>query len=87
METKMSSKKASANMWWIIIGAIIALVVMIVLIVIFTDTTGKAKTGFLDCETKGGECISEESCKSDQNDGRVNPTFSCEKTEEKCCFT
>jgi hypothetical protein len=52
------NKKASANMWWIIIGAVIALVVMIVLMVMFTQKTAGLETGISACEGKGGLCIS-----------------------------
>jgi hypothetical protein len=55
MELKMS-KKASANMWWIIIGAVIALVVMIILMVMFTGKTSKLEGGLSACEGKGGIC-------------------------------
>ena len=55
MELKMS-KKASANMWWIIIGAVIALVVMIILMVMFTGKTQPLEAGLSSCESKGGVC-------------------------------
>ena len=78
-------KKGSADMWWIIIGAVIAIIVMIVLVVIFSDTTGRAKVGLLDCESKGGVCnLTEDGCK--EQEGKVSPVFSCEKPAEKCCF-
>jgi len=56
MKMNLFNKKASANMWWIIIGAVIALVVMIILMVMFTDKSGKLETGLSSCEGKGGEC-------------------------------
>ncbi len=49
-------KKASANMWWIIIGAVIALVVMIILMVMFTGKTKPLEAGLSSCESKGGVC-------------------------------
>ena len=52
------AKKASANMWWIIIGAVIALVVMIILMVMFTGKTQPLEQGLSDCEGKGGVCVS-----------------------------
>ena len=52
-------KKGSADMWWIIIGAVIALVVMIVLMVMFAGKTGGLESGLSDCEGKGGLCISD----------------------------
>ena len=51
-------KKADANIWWIIIGAVIALVVLVVLLVIFTKSTGKLESGLSGCESKGGICVS-----------------------------
>ncbi len=51
-------KKASANMWWIIIGAVIALVVMIILMVMFTDQTNTLEGGLSACDSKGGICVS-----------------------------
>jgi len=80
---KILNKKGDANMWWIIIGAIIALVALIILILIFTDTTGETKKGFLDCESKGGDCKSIGTCKN--LDGTVYP-FTCD-TGQECCFT
>lgn len=51
------NKKASSNMWWIIIGAVIALVVMIVLMVMFTGKTKPLEEGLSDCGSKGGICV------------------------------
>jgi len=55
------SKKASANMWWIIIGAVIALVVMIILMVMFTSKSTKLEGGLSSCESKGGVCVPDSS--------------------------
>jgi len=49
-------KKAQANTFWIIIGAVIALIVMIVLLLMFTGKTNILETGLVDCEAKGGKC-------------------------------
>ena len=57
MKMNLFNKKASANMWWIIIGAVIALVVMIILMVMFTEKSGKLEMGLSSCEGKGGECV------------------------------
>jgi hypothetical protein len=51
------NKKASANMWWIIIGAVIALVVMIILMVMFTGKVKPLEQGLSACEGKGGVCV------------------------------
>jgi len=56
-------KKANANMWWIIIGAVVALVVMIVLMVMFQDKSQRVSIGLLDCESKGGTCTDTPDCK------------------------
>ena len=56
------AKKASANMWWIIIGAVIALVVMIILMVMFTGKTQPLEKGLSSCESKGGVCAKGVSC-------------------------
>ncbi|MBU1112142.1 MAG: hypothetical protein KJ896_05160 [Nanoarchaeota archaeon] len=49
-------KKAQANTFWIIIGAVIALIVMIVLLLMFTGNTKILGSGLVDCEAKGGKC-------------------------------
>ena|SRR3989338_2354553 len=78
------NKKADANMWWIIIGAVIALVVLIVLMVIFTTKTGRLGEGLSDCEGKSGVCVSTstDACPS----GTLSTSaFDC-KSGEKCCL-
>ena len=78
-------KKASANMWWIIIGAVIALVVMIILMVMFTGKTSKLEGGLLDCESKGGDCSGDEpSCV--KKGGTVSWAFDCKIGTNVCCF-
>ena len=74
-------KKADANMWWIIIGAVIALVVLIVLMVIFTSKTQPLEQGLSDCEGKGGVCTSTGKCPD--NTLRAS-TFDC--PSGKCCI-
>ena len=53
----MFKKKGQANMFWIIIGAVIALVVMLVLILMFSSKVNILEGGLLDCESKNGQCI------------------------------
>ena len=88
------NNKGSANMWWIIIGAVMALVVMIILMVIFSGGTEKANTGLFDCASKGGSCITSSQCKTEG--GTVSVVFSCPKNADTsiekgegltCCFT
>jgi len=75
-------KKASANIWWIIIGAVIALVVMIILMVSFVDKTRSAETGLSSCEGKGGVCdINSEGCPSKTLSSRA---FQC--STGTCCI-
>tara|TARA_Y100000310_G_scaffold284854_1_gene307892 strand:- start:254 stop:517 length:264 start_codon:yes stop_codon:yes gene_type:complete len=78
-------KKASANMWWIIIGAVIALVVLIILLVIFTDRTTSLESGLLSCEGKGGQCVGKDEC-NDRHKGTVAKAFDCTNPEAECCF-
>ena len=73
-------KKASANIWWIIIGAAIALVVLVVLIVTFTKGTSPVVKGLSDCEGKGGVCTSS-SCPQGTTKTSV---FSCSE-QATCC--
>lgn len=83
-EPKMNlNRKADANMWWIIIGAVIALVVLIVLMVIFTGKTTDLGGGLSECEGKSGVCV-------DPNLGCPQKTvsssaFEC-KNNQKCCI-
>ena len=79
-------RKASANMWWIIIGAVIALVVMIILMVMFTSKSGRLEGGLLDCESKGGSCLTEDGCESIQ--GTISRAFECNQGPAViCCFS
>ncbi|MBT4935370.1 hypothetical protein HOL21_04405 [Candidatus Woesearchaeota archaeon] len=79
-------RKASANMWWIIIGAVIALVVMIILMVMFTSKTGTLEGGLLDCESKGGDCTHSTVADCENVGGSVSSAFSCKDTAKECCF-
>lgn len=85
-------KKASADMWWIIIGAVIALVVMIVLMVMFTGKGSKLEGGLLDCESKGGECVGTpyDCMNIDGTKGTISSAFDCTKSRINpagiCCF-
>ena len=79
------NKKADANMWWIIIGAVIALVVMIILMVMFTSKSGELEGGLLECNSKGGQCKSlMESCPENSIESSA---FSCQGESQKCCLS
>jgi len=78
-----NSRKASSEMWWIIIGAVIALVVMIVLMIMFTGKSNILEKGLLDCSGKGGECLTKDECEKSE-EGTIAP-FTCPE-EEVCCF-
>ena len=80
-------KKGDANIWWIIIGAIIALVVVIVLLVMFTGKTRLLEGGLADCTGKGGICLAEgdfiaQGCPTNS---LSTSAFSCQ-TGEVCCI-
>lgn len=76
-------KRASADIWWIIIGAVIALIVMIVMMMIFTGKTQPLAQGLSNCEGKGGVCVGV------GNDCPLNTikviTFDCKENKE-CCL-
>ncbi|SRR3989344_490550 len=75
--------KASASMWWIIIGAVIALIVMLVLLSIFSEKTGSLEAGLSACESKGGVCVLEgDSCPGST---LQTPTFDC-GASKTCCI-
>ena len=76
---KALARRASANMWWIIVGAVVALIVMIVLLVMFTSYGRDITTELSSCESKGGDCVSKCS-------GSVSKIFKCEGNLV-CCFT
>jgi hypothetical protein len=78
-------KKAGANIWWIIIGAVMALVVLIIVLVIFTGRSSTLNEGLGDCRSKGGVCMNLGSnCPS----GTIGAnTFSCGETANCCIGT
>lgn len=78
------SKKASANMWWIIIGAVLALVVMVILMTIFTNKVTRVDSGLLGCASNGGTCEDKGGCQT--KGGTVSKTFECSKEKQECCF-
>lgn len=73
-------KRGDANVWWIIIGAVIALVVVIVLLVMFTTKTSLLERGLGEC--KGGVCVGSESCPV--NTLRT-ASFSCPTPDKPTC--
>ena len=84
-----SRKSGSAQMWWIIIGAVIALVVMIVLMILFTDKSQDIQLGLMDCEGKGGKCVSKDDCDPDfEENVRIVRGFDCSGVNSNyvCCF-
>ena len=58
-------KKAEANMWWVIIGAVLAIVVMVVLLVMFGEGTKKVSVGLSECVSKLGKCVDKDTCVKD----------------------
>ena len=77
-------KKAEANMWWVIIGAVLAIVVMVVLLVMFGEGTKKVSAGLSECESKLGKCVEKDTCVKDHK-GTVTTVFECKENKE-CCF-
>ena len=79
------NSKGDANMWWIIIGAVVALVVMIVLMVMFTGKSNKLEGGLSACDSKGGKCIVGTACPGNSLPG----PFDCLDADGKsqvCCI-
>lgn len=74
-------KKAEANMWWVIIGAVLAIVVMVVLLTFFGRGTETVASGLSECESKLGQCVPEKTCQ-----GTVTGIFECQEDQE-CCFS
>lgn len=75
-------KRGDANVWWIIIGAVIALVVVIVLLVMFTTKTSLLERGLGEC--KGGVCVSSEGCPVNTI---LTTSFTCSvPADSKCCI-
>ena len=77
-----NKKKASANMWWIIIGAVIALVVMIILMAMFTDKSGSVANAIGECSANGGVCTEFDSCPLTSV---KTSAFSCPQEKQDCC--
>ncbi|HIJ11679.1 TPA: hypothetical protein HA278_06485 [Candidatus Woesearchaeota archaeon] len=78
------SRKASANLWWIIIGAVIALIVVIILLVIFTEKTSTLDRGLNACEGKGGVCAGvSQPCPTGT---LLNNAFECSDSAASCCL-
>ncbi|NQV91178.1 hypothetical protein HQ489_01780 [Candidatus Woesearchaeota archaeon] len=76
------NQKGGANMWWIIIGAVLALVVLVVLVFMFTDNTDRVKVGLSACF--GGDCKPKGECT-----GSINKAVECSGNTESnpivCC--
>ena len=91
--------RAQGNTFWIIITAVIALVILVILLLIFTGKTGKLEMGLIDCQSKGGFCIScdpaTQNCNNEcgiqctpkgYNDCAYSSAFSCTPAGEVCCL-
>ena len=76
-------KKAQANMFWVIIGAVLAIIVLVVLVYFFGRGTEKVALGLSECESKLGKCVSKDICEKDG--GSVTGLFECSQGEV-CCF-
>jgi len=84
-------KKAEADMWWIIVGAVLVLIVVIVLLTFFSRGTQKAEAGLSACETTGGKCVQKDTCR-DTEKGTPSPLFECTTDDgrpdsnKECCL-
>ena len=78
-----TTKKGSADIWWIIIGAVLALVVLIVLLVAFTGRSTTLSQGLSDSEGKGGICVSLDSLCPPKS--LKTTAFSC-TAQRVCCL-
>jgi len=77
-------EKGQANVFWIIIGAVIALVVLAVLLLMFTGKTNTLEQGISGCEVAGGQCIeSKEECKTQNGTSMI--TFDCPAEGNTVC--
>ena len=77
------AKKASSEMWWIIIGAVIALIVLIVLLVMFTGKTKNLEGGLGSCGA-GGVCVEKGNCPAGTSKSEI---FTCSDIEKpQCCI-
>ncbi len=74
--------KGDANIWWVIIGAVIALVVLIVLMLIFTGRTQGLQRGIAECQGKGGVCTIRSDCPSNS---LYSSAFDCPEGQ-RCCI-
>ncbi len=83
INNKTMNSKASSEMWWVIIGAVIALIVLIVLLVLFTGKTRGLEGGLTDCAGKGGVCVASGDCPSNT---LQSGTFECsDSVKPQCC--
>lgn len=79
-----SKRRASADVWWVIIGAVIALIVLVVLLVSFTGRNAAISTELASCEGKGGVCFNSATITCPQ--GTLKTTaFSCPQ-QGICCL-
>lgn len=76
-------EKGQANVFWIIIGAVIALVVLAVLLLMFTGKTNTLEQGISGCEVAQGKCLTEQKCA--QEKGSKVETFDCPKEGGTIC--
>ena len=58
-------KKGDANIFWVLVFAVLALVVLLVLSFIFGKGVTNAQRDFAGCAVRGGECTAELKCPSD----------------------
>jgi hypothetical protein len=77
------TRKGSANIWWIIIGAVMAILVLFVLLFIFTDQIDDANTSLSDCKSKGGKCETIGECPAKTLPSNL---LKCAEKTKECCI-
>lgn len=80
----LTVKKAEANMWWVIIGAVLAVVVLMVLLTFFGRGTETVAEGVSKCESKLGKCLDKAECL--KGGGSVTDADLFECKEGVCCY-
>lgn len=83
-------KKGVANIWWVIIAAVMALIVFVVIMVIFTGKASIIGESLSNCESKFGVCqdCKNPLCEKEKCDSGVKQPFECPlgPTKQICCI-
>jgi len=74
------SRKGSAQMMWVLIGAILALVVLVILTMLFTGNIGGFERDITSCSGPGKQCVVADKC-----GGQVLSSHTCADATKICC--